>query len=115
MPYLRIAANVRCNDEQRAELLASGTELVSTQLGKPVSYVMVHLSDGESLVFGGSDEPASIVELASLGLPEERTAELSRAICELITRVTGIASDRIYIDFRSPPRHMWGYDGRTFG
>ena len=115
MPYLMISTNVRFSDEQRTELLSSGTELVSSQLGKPPSYVMVHLRDGESLVFGGSDAPASVAELASLGLPEGQTAELSRAICELITRVTGIASDRIYIDFRSPPRHMWGYDGRTFG
>lgn len=115
MPYLHMSTNAVLSSEQRSALLARGTELVSSALGKPADYVMVHVHDGQALVFAGSPEPAAIVELASLGFPEDRSAELSGEICQLLNEVADIPASRIYIDFRSPPRHMWGYDGRTFG
>jgi phenylpyruvate tautomerase len=42
------------------------------------------------------------------------TAATSRALCDLIAEETGIAADRIYIEFTDAPHHMWGWNGDTF-
>lgn len=65
--------------------------------------------------FGADTAPCAYLELKSLGLPEARTAELSAALCTLVEAQLGVPKARVYIEFASPPRHMFGFDGRTFG
>ncbi len=112
MPLLELSTNTSINDAQGIAKRAS--ELTADILGKPESYVMVKIMPEQNLIFAGSDEPAAHVKLKSLGLPESETAELSAKICNFINAELGINSARIYIEFSSPERHMWGWDGRTF-
>lgn len=100
--------------EQQNGLLERASKHVSNILGKPESYVMINLTADQTLFFAGSNKPTAYLELKSLGLPEAKTAEFSRALCEFINQETDISTDRIYIEFSSPDRHMWGFDGRTF-
>ncbi len=112
MPYLHVRVNVGVED--RAGFLAACSREAAAALGKPERYVMVALDDGAPLMFAGSEAPAAYLRLASLGLPGAATPELSAALCALIERELGIPADRVYIEFASPERHMWGWDGRTF-
>ena len=66
------------------------------------------------LVQEGSDAPLAYLELKSIGLPADRTAELSAALCGLISTELSVASDRIYIEFADAQRHLWGWDSATF-
>ena len=75
---------------------------------------MVSIQDQQTLSFGGSTEPCAYVEFKSLGLPTERTTELSEKLCALIEKTVGVPQARIYIEFSNPERSMWGWDGRTF-
>ena len=88
--------------------------MVAEQLGKPERYVMTSVETNPTMQFAGNDAPLAYLELKSIGLPESITADVSKALCELVSASTGIASDRIYIEFADAPRKMWGWNGSTF-
>jgi phenylpyruvate tautomerase PptA (4-oxalocrotonate tautomerase family) len=116
MPLMRIQTNQEIStSEQRRELLGAASETTAELLAKPEGYVMVSLETGHDLLFAGNDEPAALVELASLGLPQDRTGELSGAICNFLQERMGIPKGRVYIHFQDVARHMWGTNGTTFG
>lgn len=114
MPYLKIKTNCELDKSAEQSLSMKASSTVSEQLGKPESYVMVETESGKSLVFAGSASPAVYMELKSIGLPENRTAELSAALCDLIGNELSVNTDRIYIEFANAERHLWGWDSRTF-
>ncbi len=112
MPLFELSTNTAIDDSQH--IAEQVSKLTADILGKPESYVMVKIQPEQTLLFAGSDEPAAHVKLKSLGLPESNTADFSSRICSFINAELGINSARIYIEFASPERHMWGWDNRTF-
>lgn len=112
MPLLTINTNTHIDDKTALAKAASHT--VAGLLGKPESYVMIQIEDHQCLIFGGEESPCALLQLKSLGLPENSTADFSSRLCNFINEHTGIDSQRIYIEFSSPQRHMWGWDQRTF-
>lgn len=114
MPLLTIVTNVSVAAENRQSLLSAASSTVSEMLGKPEKYVMVYLADGETLAFGGSSDPACLMQLKSLGLPEDQTRQFSSRLCDLADGHLGIEPNRTYIEFVNPPRHLWGFDRKTF-
>ncbi len=114
MPYLQIDTNLELEKAEEQALLAPCSQAVAAALGKPERYVMVNIRSGQSMLFGGSDAPCAYLELKSLGLPQEQNATLSQTLCDLIGGQLPIPAERIYIEFSSPERHMWGWNGATF-
>jgi hypothetical protein len=114
MPTLRILTNAQVPAEDRPGLLARASGAVAKMLGKPESYVMVILEDGRDLLFAGTPAPAAYLELKSLGLPEGKTADYSRALCDLLAGTLGIPAERVYIEFAAPPARLFGWNGGTF-
>ncbi len=112
MPLLHVKTNISLNDKRTLATQASAK--AAQLLGKPENYVMVIVDDSQTLIFAGSDQPAAYVELKSINLPESETAQLSSALCELISTQTKIEQARIYIEFSNAQRHMWGWNGATF-
>jgi len=112
MPLLKIETNVSIDDPQT--MIADCSRAVAEMLGKPERYVMVSLQHNPAMYFGGSDLPLAYLELKSLGLPEERSGDFSATLCALTSRHLGVAADRTYIEFSSPPRHLWGWNSTTF-
>ncbi len=119
MPYMKIQTNVSISDNgqlpEMKELLAGMSRLISEKLQKPERYVMVACEEQVPLVFAGTPEPAMFIELKSIGLQESATKSLSADICAFIERELGIDRGRVYIEFSSAPRTMWGWNGTTFG
>ncbi len=115
MPLIRVITNTKLADRETQEkLMLSLSSSTSEILGKPESYVMVHLEQNQPLLFGGIREPACLIELKSLGLPEDKTEELTRRLCDLSEIHLNVPASRTYVEFTNPPRHMWGFDGHTF-
>lgn len=114
MPYLSLQTNQSTDDATCSELLSSLSSALAEALGKPESYVMVALQTGVPMLFGGSSKPSAYLEVKSIGLPADRTPELSDMLCTLVSEYMGIAANRIYIEFSDAPRQLWGWDGRTF-
>ena len=112
MPYLEISTNTTIKNSKNIAEKAS--KLTADILGKPENYVMVKIQDKQSLIFAGSDEPAAYIQLKSLNLPENKTADYSSSLCSFINTELNIDTARIYIEFVNPERHLWGWDNRTF-
>ena len=113
MPYLKIQTNTPLTAEATQALLAKASRTVASQLGKPENYVMVALEPPTPMLFAGSDAPLAYLELKSIGLPEGKTAALSKALCELMAQETGVKQDRVYIEFANAKGALWGWDGGT--
>ena len=113
MPLLRITTNISLDDQAAQALCSLASRHVSGMLGKPESYVMVSVQH-TAMSFAAEPSPCALLELKSLGLPAQQTAAFSESLCDLMSREAGIPAERIYIEFSSPDRHMWGWDKRTF-
>ncbi|NBC49086.1 MAG: hypothetical protein GVY22_14120 [Gammaproteobacteria bacterium] len=114
MPTLIIKTNAPIETTATESIIKRASARVAELLGKPERYVMVILEPTPTMCFGGETTPLAFLELKSLGLPEDRTSALSAALCELLHETLEIPSSRVYIEFASPPRHLFGFDGRTF-
>ncbi len=112
MPCLLLHTNVEVDDKKA--FLSRCSALIATALAKPESYVLIKLSDQQTMLFGGSDAPLAFLELKSLGLSTEQTADLSASLCAFMQTELGISGNRIYIEFTAPERAMFGWNGGTF-
>lgn len=112
MPYLSVTSNKLLDTS--ADQIKRLSEVVAQGLGKPESYVMLSLKHESEMLFAGSDAPLAYCELKSLGLEQTQTAELSRLLCTTLQQLFDIDPARIYIEFSSPARPMWGWDNKTF-
>ena len=112
MPLLHITTNIGIDDIE--DLSRQASKLTADILGKPESYVMVKIEDRQNLVFAGNNEPAAHLELKSLSLPESETSSMSATLCEFVERTMGVQAERVYIEFSSPARNMWGWNKSTF-
>ncbi len=114
MPYLNIETNVALDQNEKEGVMAESSKLLADLLQKPEGYVMISIRTGAHLMFGGTTDPCAYLEFKSLGLPESSTSVFSEAVTKLLGAKTGIHSNRIYIEFSAPERHMWGWNGGTF-
>lgn len=114
MPYLNVSTNQTMDKAAQLAAVAKLSQACAEMLGKPESYMMVSLNSDQCMSFGGSSAPCAIVGLASLGLPESKTGDFSKSLCTLIGEICQLPSDRIYIHFTNPQRHMWGWNQSTF-
>ncbi len=112
MPVLNIHTNI--NIKNKDSLLKKASALTAEALGKPEGYVMIRISDGETMSFAGTTDPLACLELKSLGLSSDQTATLSETLCTFIEQNLGIEPARIYIEFASPERAMFGWNRGTF-
>lgn len=112
MPLLTIDTNTQALSDNA---LSSMSAAVAQMLGKPESYVMLKYEHNPDLFFAGSQAACALLQLKSLGLSSTQTTALSQQLCQLMQQHFGVEPKRIYIQFESPEREMWGWDNRTFG
>jgi len=113
MPVLSIDTNIKI-EKGLGQTLRELSQLCSNLLGKPEQYVMVQLNDEQNLIFAGSNEPAANCSLTSLDLTDEHTKDYSEAICSYLEDRLEIPANRIYIEFKSPQRSLFGWNKSTF-
>ncbi|MCP4410528.1 MAG: hypothetical protein GY807_22850 [Gammaproteobacteria bacterium] len=114
MPLLSIETNQSLSGDALKGVIESASALVANALGKSEKYVMVRFSHNDDMCFSGSHRALAYLQLKSIGLAKETTAELSSVLCEFVESRLEVPKNRIYIEFVDAPRKMWGFDGRTF-
>lgn len=114
MPCLTLHTNLTLDSTTREATLKSLSALVARELSKPEAYVLIDLKDGCTMSFGGTSEPLAHVQLDSLGFAKQ-PAELSATLCAHLQEQLQLEPARIYIKFTDHPRHMYGWNGKTFG
>jgi len=114
MPYLKIQTNLLLSKKAERNILKDASLLVAQELGKPEEFVMIAVQPDTPMLFAGTDDPVAFLELKSIGLPAQRTKQLSQTLCTLINRHLGIRPERVYVKFIDVRRGMWGWKGDTF-
>eukprot|EP00667_Euglena_gracilis_P029535 EG_transcript_39264 len=114
MPSLTVSVNVPLSPEQKKTFLLAASKAVAGALGKPESYVAVQITDGAALVFGGSDAPAALCQVVSLGAINLANNKKASASLAKLLEGFGVDSDRCYVEFRDVAAANMGYNGATF-
>jgi phenylpyruvate tautomerase len=77
-------------------------------------YKAVSITDKASVIFGGSDEPAALGNLYSIGsIGMESNGMIQAAVTDLLEPF-GLNESRMYINFFDMPRANVGWSRRTF-
>nr|BAF38455.1 macrophage migration inhibitory factor [Haemaphysalis longicornis] len=114
MPTLTINTNLPA-DKLPSDFLATTSKVVADSLGKPVSYVVVHINTDQVMSFGGSEELCAVANLYSIGcLSPKENKKHSAALFEHMKNTLGVKKDRMYINFFDVPATDVGYNGKTF-
>ena len=114
MPYLKIQTNLPLSKQAERNILKDASLLVAQELGKPEEFVMIAVQPDTPMLFAGTDDPVAFLELKSIGLPAQKTKQLSKTLCALINSHLGIRPERVYVKFIDVRRGMWGWKGYTF-
>lgn len=113
---MTIRTNVSIDDGAVNPLLTACSSKVASLLGKPEGYVMTLFDRVTGMTMGGTDDPACLVEVRSVGrLTADQTRALSETFCPLLSEHLGVQPNRIFLNFTDFPGAMWGFNGATFG
>jgi len=117
MPLIKVQSSIAAPDKVQVEsLLSSLSAKLAQHLGKPESYVMTAFESDIPMTFGGTTEPVCYVEIKSIGtMKPEQTKAMSADFCQQIESELGVKANRIYLEFADAQRHLWGWNGSTFG
>eukprot|EP00600_Ochromonadales_sp_CCMP1393_P018015 CAMPEP_0175023910 /NCGR_PEP_ID=MMETSP0005-20121125/16136_1 /TAXON_ID=420556 /ORGANISM="Ochromonas sp., Strain CCMP1393" /LENGTH=110 /DNA_ID=CAMNT_0016282329 /DNA_START=20 /DNA_END=352 /DNA_ORIENTATION=+ len=110
MPFIKVYYS---GDESlKPDICKQLSAVAAEALGKPQDYVCVLVECSDCLIFGGTFEPACMIQVNSVG------KELSTCIgpfTELMGKVASIPPGRVFVNFQSFERNAWGMNGSTFG
>ncbi|MEM9272178.1 MAG: phenylpyruvate tautomerase MIF-related protein [Cyanobacteria bacterium P01_F01_bin.143] len=117
MPLIKVQSSVAAPEKNVIEsLLQSLSGKLAGHFGKPESYVMTAFESDVPMTFGGSFDPVCYIEIKNIGtMTSAQTKAMSKDFCEEIESTLGVKRDRIYLEFNDAQRHLWGWNGSTFG
>jgi len=116
MPLLQINLTITdISKEVLNQIHKLGAEILAEQIGKSIEYVMVLVRTGESISFSlDASAPAAYIEVKNVGEIEKGLSDaITNKITSLIHEKTGVAVNRIYIEYQESERHHWGWNGKT--
>ncbi|KAM3720453.1 Macrophage migration inhibitory factor [Dirofilaria immitis] len=115
MPYFTIDTNIP-QDRVSDAFLKKASSTVAKALGKPESYVSIHVNGGQAMTFGGSTDPCAVCVLKSIGSvgPSVNNSHCEK-LYKLLADELKIPKNRCYIEFVDINASAMGFNGSTFG
>ena len=115
MPFARVTLSSSRTIDAK-DLGSKVSKAVALALGKPEQYMMVVIEPvvpPSVLLFGGSDEPAAMVGIESVG-------GTCSAVAEAVTKVLvesglGIDASRVFVNLNAFSGKEWAMAGNTLG
>jgi len=114
MPYFKIETNQELDNAGAQKLSKDMSSFLSGLLGKPERVIMISVCHSVTMMFNGTSEPVSYVEMKSIGLTQDKCQQYSSAICDFFETALSIPADRIYINFAAIDGKMFGWNKQTF-
>lgn len=114
MPYIDIRTNISLTDEKKSKLKSVCADILASSFpGKTENWLMVAVSDGDTMYFGGDDAPCLMADVSIFGKQKtEGYDSMTAGFCEAAEKLLGIPADRIYIKYSEYSR--WGWNGNNF-
>ena len=113
MPMIEAKVTMQLPAEKRNILKAEFGKAISI-MGKPESYLMINLVDGQDLYFGGNKlEKGAYVEVKVLGSVDSgASSKMTAKVCEILDKELGIPGDAVYVSYFGTSD--WGWNGSNF-
>ena len=113
MPMIQSKIAGSVPQEKREALKAELGKAISI-LGKPESYLMLSIEDGQDLYFAGKKlDKGAYVEVKLLGgVDSSASQKMTQKICEIFDRLLGVPGSSIYVSYWGTQN--WGHDGYNF-
>lgn len=116
MPLIKVQTSVAVPDGRRVSILSACSKVLAETTGKPEKYCMAVLDSGAAILMAGKPAEAAFVDIRGIGgLTSTVNRALSKALCEVLNRETGIDPANVYVTFTDVPASNWGWNGSTFG
>lgn len=114
MPYIETETTVNITNEQKTALKEAFGRDIELIPGKSEAWLMLKIEGGCYMAFGGKTEPgAAMVKVSLLGKATREVYDsLTAKICEDVSRILDIPTDRIYVNYAE--YSTWGHDGYNF-
>lgn len=114
MPTFSLKTNVPKSKIPK-DFVKNTADTVAKMLGKPKSYVVVHVVPDQLMSWGGTDDPCALLDILSIGkLGREENKKHSAVLSDYVGKHLGIDKDRMYITFHDADKAIIGYNGTTF-
>ena len=113
MPYIETKLSIKLDENQKNELQAKLTEVVSISFSKPQAYIMTEIEDGKSLYMAENKlDRGAYISVSLLGTTSKSACQnLTKSICDILSNY-GIDGSNIYVTYH--PVDLWGWNGSMF-
>ncbi|KAF9059308.1 Tautomerase/MIF superfamily, partial [Rhodocollybia butyracea] len=111
MPIVQLTTNVKVADEKALSL--SLAKAAAESFGME-GFISTSVSYNETLNFGGTHEPAFVLNLVIVGLVVEKHDGYAKSLFNFFEKELGVHSNRGYIIFNDPGAERIGYSGMTY-
>ena len=114
MPYIKISTSIAVNQQKMEQVKSALGKAISLIPGKSESHLMVEISDGHQLWFGGeNNKPLAFVEVSILGKSTRAAyGALTAEICKILDSILGISGSGVYVKYTETEH--WGFNGSNF-
>lgn len=114
MPVLTINTNVSATQIPK-EFKKDATDVIASVLGKPASYIAIHVLPDQDISFGYETGPTALCDLISIGsLSVDENRHTSKKICDLLESQLKVPPNRVYITFKDFNKADIGFNKITF-
>ena len=112
MPYIEAKLSVKLDENQKNDLQAKLTDVVSSAFSKPKAYIMTGIEDGKSLYMAENKIEGAYISLSLLGSASKSACQnLTGNICDILSSY-GINGSNVYVTYH--PVDLWGWNGSMF-
>lgn len=113
MPVLKIETNKKLSKEEKLNLMRDASELLSKLLDKPEAHIMVSF-EHKDMIFNREEKDFFHITVMSIGFKDGSIDKIAKDLSVLVTELTEVENDAIYIGFEDLKRDMFAYMGKTF-
>lgn len=111
MPFLTIYTNSDVEDKQIA---VDAANLVATQLGKPLRYVVANVVYNADMSFDGNNQTkGALIEMKSIGFGDKNS--LAKQLTDLVANRMNVEPSFVNIWFVDMPANTVAIGGRLLG
>ena len=114
MPYINTTTSVSINDAQIKKLTKELGRAITLIPGKSEKWLMLNFTSDAKMAFRGDcSTPSAMLEVEIFGKAKESDLQaLTERLCEVVSEILAVPSDRIYVKYREVDR--WGWNGMNF-
>jgi phenylpyruvate tautomerase PptA (4-oxalocrotonate tautomerase family) len=113
MPFIDCKIAKKLTDKEK-DLLTKELGKAITCMNKTESYLMVGISDGYKLYFGGKEiADGAFIQVNVFGtVKADNSEKMTKAVCDILKANFGIAESKVYVTYGGVEN--WGWNGTNF-